>query len=1059
MVDVAPQTDGVGTHHRRTIGIADPGHLDAHLDVVTDGFERIDRPVGEHRRALEALRGSEPQRRQAGRSDRLGHLAERRLAHALGWREPAEAQGVTFGVDVVEEHVDDHGHAGPGLDRVGDADRGLVRGSGGQQFDDHRCRGGGAVAVDDRVVELVDADVSGLGCVHDRRRRADVDRAVAGDTDRRHGDRLAVGVVVVDRDLDRNRRPGACRDRVVDGDGRVVDPVVVGFAHLGFARCAVVGAGGALAGLAGVDDVAVVAEHEDALRVLLDRLDAPRVDTPDEVAGDVVDPHQVDGGGDRQGGVHRDGRRLVLEDLAGPPVEPDHRAGTATHDRCCLAGDGEEVAPAEVEAGDGGGVGDTVRRHAPQVVVGAHPTAVTGRSGHLHQDLAGIGSGVERVPATVAQSGSPTGHVDQQRNVADQRQQCVAVDPQPGALRGRRRRPDEVAVDQRPDRAVGGDLGRIAGLDGERDRFAVAGHHVGFVVAGVDHDQAGLPDTCEGASGAQCRQAERCAETEIDRVDRPRFSGGVVEHVGARAALRDRQLLAREPGLETRQRPAAVPVDQHHPPRRLVHEPPGRTRRRGIDRRQTVGAHHDDDGEQRQQRRRDRGDGLAPGHGRQRHGDLNGTASGGFSQPFIGTKGPELKKVFRSRTDRDPPGRDVTRPPYGSLVLLSMEIVVRTPHGDADVSIVSAPAGTTLGDVVAAVTGQAMPRLVQVDDHVVDATTPLDDAGLLEGSIVTSEPMVAAVTSDADVDLVQIAGHGAGQISRLGPGRYRIGPGRRSSADELTLAPVEHTMFELVVEAHGRGPPRSPSSPGSPTAATDPATDVLVDGIRVDHPTRWSNGTLSVAGRAFQIDTPVRSDPPRTLSAPDRDGTVEFSRPPRRPSSAPRRPVVDAVRDATGASPTLWERRPGQPDAFALPIGVRDEGRTEVVTIDLSAERGVAIAGTESFRSALARTLVIETATLHGPADVDLVVLTDPDRVAQWDWAKWLPHMRLDGTPAIWSSARDIARWVRRCDRAGRPHRGPRHTSPWRSSTIPVSGTGATRRCARSWRTLRTNCD
>ena len=56
---------------------------------------------------------------------------------------------------------------------------------------------------------------------------------------------------------------------------------------------------------------------------------------------------------------------------------------------------------------------------------------------------------------------------------------------------------------------------------------------------------------------------------------------------------------------------------------------------------------------------------------------------------------------------------------------------MRTPHGDADVSIVSAPAGTTLGDVVAAVTGQAVPRLVQVDDHVVDATTPLDDAGLL----------------------------------------------------------------------------------------------------------------------------------------------------------------------------------------------------------------------------------------------------------------------------------------------------------------------------------------
>ncbi len=183
---------------------------------------------------------------------------------------------------------------------------------------------------------------------------------------------------------------------------------------------------------------------------------------------------------------------------------------------------------------------------------------------------------------------------------------------------------------------------------------------------------------------------------------------------------------------------------------------------------------------------------------------------------------------------------------------------MRTPHGDADVSIVSAPAGTTLGDVVAAVTGQALPRLVQVDDHVVDATTLLDDPGLFEGSVVTSEPMVAAVASDADVDLVQIAGHGAGQISRLEPGRYRIGPGRRSSADELTLAPVEHTMFELVVE------PTAAASEVTvvaeqPDTAVDSATDVLIDGIRVDHPTRWSTETLSVGRRAFQIDTPVRS--------------------------------------------------------------------------------------------------------------------------------------------------------------------------------------------------------
>ena len=346
---------------------------------------------------------------------------------------------------------------------------------------------------------------------------------------------------------------------------------------------------------------------------------------------------------------------------------------------------------------------------------------------------------------------------------------------------------------------------------------------------------------------------------------------------------------------------------------------------------------------------------------------------------------------------------------------------MRTPHGDADVSIVAAPDATTLGDVVAAVTGQAVPRLVQVDDRVVDAATPLDHAGLLVGSVVTSEPVTTPATSEADVELVQIAGHGAGRTNRLGPGRYRIGPGRRVTADELTLAPVEQTMFELVVE---------------PTAASSEVTVVVgrtggtpgavsIDSVPVDGQARWPHGTLSVAGRAFQLDSPARSDRSRSIPAPDSDGTVGFSRPPRRRPSAPRRPVADAVHDAVTASPTLWERRPGQPDAFVLPIGVHDDSTNDVATVDLATDHAVAVAGSEGFRSALARTLMIETATLHGPADVDLVVLTDPDRLAQWDWAKWLPHLRLGGMPTIWGTTGDIERWADDAAGSAEPTAGP----------------------------------
>lgn len=341
-----------------------------------------------------------------------------------------------------------------------------------------------------------------------------------------------------------------------------------------------------------------------------------------------------------------------------------------------------------------------------------------------------------------------------------------------------------------------------------------------------------------------------------------------------------------------------------------------------------------------------------------------------------------------------------------------MEIVVRTPHGDADVSIVAHTPTTTIGDVVSAVTGQAVPRLVQIDQRAVDASTLLDDVQLVIGAVVTTEPPIPPVMSIADTDIVQIAGHGAGRVTRLGPGRYRIGPGRRSGAEELDVGVVERTMFELVVD------PTAAASEVTivPVTGGSGAGDVALDGLTLTDARSWDNETLTVGLRAFRLDNPARSDLTRSLSRPGRDGTVAFSRPPRRRSAPDRRPVVDALHDATLAAPALWERRPNHSDAFVLPIGMRSDS-ADIVTADLGADHSIAVTGSERFRGAIARTLVVEAVTVHGPADLDLVILTDPDHLAQWDWAKWLPHVRLDGPPAIWSSQHEIARWA---DGAGR---------------------------------------
>ena len=379
-----------------------------------------------------------------------------------------------------------------------------------------------------------------------------------------------------------------------------------------------------------------------------------------------------------------------------------------------------------------------------------------------------------------------------------------------------------------------------------------------------------------------------------------------------------------------------------------------------------------------------------------------------------------------------------------------MDIVVRTPHGDADVSIGGHDTTTTLGELVGAITGQAAPRLALVDGRAVDCSCPLDDADLLVGSVVTTEPTLPVPTSPEDVDVVQVTGHGAGRIVRLGPGQYRIGPGRRSTAEELDLAPVDRPTIDLVIES---------------TAATREVTvvplhpDVELDGTSVSSATAWRDETLTVGPRAFRLETPTstldgerdgqRSGTERRVDA--RVGTVEFSRPPRRRDPPRRYPVVTALRDATSSSPWLWERRPHHADAFTLTFGLLPAlGSGEAnanADLDLTSETGVAIVGSEEYRSCLARTLVVEAVTLHGPADLDLAVLTSPDRTGDWDWAKWLPHLRAGGPPAILGAEHEIERWAQQVDGRSRRWTSPHLTLAildepglWRRHESPLRG-------------------
>ncbi|MGH8908566.1 MAG: FtsK/SpoIIIE domain-containing protein, partial [Egibacteraceae bacterium] len=125
-------------------------------------------------------------------------------------------------------------------------------------------------------------------------------------------------------------------------------------------------------------------------------------------------------------------------------------------------------------------------------------------------------------------------------------------------------------------------------------------------------------------------------------------------------------------------------------------------------------------------------------------------------------------------------------------------------------------------------------------------------------------------------------------------------------------------------------------------------------------------------------------------------------------------------RRATAPSVRLWERRLTDPDALRLSAGLGtiawqpplasggSERPAEVaqtlaeasqlelvpVPVDLSEGGVVGIVGERAAALALARSLICQAAVHHGPADLRIAVLTEPEETGAWDWAKWLPHTR-----------------------------------------------------------------
>ncbi|MEJ7817812.1 MAG: type VII secretion protein EccCa [Thermoleophilaceae bacterium] len=130
----------------------------------------------------------------------------------------------------------------------------------------------------------------------------------------------------------------------------------------------------------------------------------------------------------------------------------------------------------------------------------------------------------------------------------------------------------------------------------------------------------------------------------------------------------------------------------------------------------------------------------------------------------------------------------------------------------------------------------------------------------------------------------------------------------------------------------------------------------------------------------------------------------------------------------------LWERRKGDADFLRVRIGrgeapharpikldVGDDPITErerdledeaatvkkrwrrindaPIVMDLDEIQVMSVVGPPEAARALARSIVTQLAAFRAPADVRLVAAFEPDAVADWEWMKWLPHVRGQARP------------------------------------------------------------
>jgi S-DNA-T family DNA segregation ATPase FtsK/SpoIIIE len=164
----------------------------------------------------------------------------------------------------------------------------------------------------------------------------------------------------------------------------------------------------------------------------------------------------------------------------------------------------------------------------------------------------------------------------------------------------------------------------------------------------------------------------------------------------------------------------------------------------------------------------------------------------------------------------------------------------------------------------------------------------------------------------------------------------------------------------------------------------------------------------------------------------------------------------------------LWSRAPGSPDHLTVRVGTGPGATTVLrcgpgssrtaapadslpVLVDLRAG-GLAVVGPRARALGVLRSAVGQLAALHPPDVLEIVVVASPAALADWRWARWLPHLRPipvaapdDPAPAE-AATRELSALVERRRALARSLSARPWPGPWTAVVIdgPVPGPVAT---------------